>query len=618
LHELSVHKARYTQKEDYMTTQKVTITTEIASLKTFWQQRNNKMKSWYQLLLLADALATKGMESYVSNEPQTFYNMAHYLITKGNISHTTPVFSENAAELDRMARISRGCTYMWDSIDRGRKTGGDKSFIEDLAFYLLITGWYSVVLRVEEQTGNLIPQIWSPVDTHPRFANGKLVSCVHSYKVSEQEVYLKAQANQWNYTPINVNNLSTTSNITLDDFFMVDEQGTLWNSVLVDSKDVTGWVDRPDMKILVAPVGGFPDKGSLSGTGDAWKQLAGRSIFEVNAQVVLAFNKWKSQIAQILRDVSQPVTQEFSATPQATPEQLRERGAHFHYAPGELGLQRVPPPALPIELQSNIMEIRREMQKGSFNDAVYGMMEGQQAGYALSLLASSSANQILYPYMDAKHFVLSEADTFWLQSLKRTNTQFIINGSLIEQIQPAVDIPDNVTVTVNSDVATPKDWMERGTIVGMLKGTLDKATIITDILRMNDPQGIRRRIAVDDMLEHPMTKQLELISGYIVHADYLDSRGDTKQAALFRNAASSLEQQMNQLPNGQGQPQDIIPQNNGGTITQNPQLPARVGTPSKTKVNSNLLPPEARGFTPAELRQSIGRGKVRPVPTGTQ
>ena len=60
---------------------------DIATLKRFWYQRNRQFKEWYELLILIDKLASKGMESYVSNEPQTFYNMAHYLLTKGELSH---------------------------------------------------------------------------------------------------------------------------------------------------------------------------------------------------------------------------------------------------------------------------------------------------------------------------------------------------------------------------------------------------------------------------------------------------------------------------------------------------------------------------------------------------
>jgi len=568
---------------------------DIFELKQFWYNRNLQFRDWYEILILVDTLASKGMESYVSSEPMSFYNMAHYLLTKGELSHDTPLENETALELDRKARVGRGCQYMWNLIDTERRYGGGSSFVDELAFYLLVLGWYSTVAAFDRETGTLKAQVWSPMETYPRYGNNRLVSCVHSYEITEGEAALKATENGWTYTPRG----SPTGKVFLDDYFYQDNEG-LHNMILIDNKSVTGWVERPEMKLFVAPVGGFPDRGSLTPSRRDWKKLAGRGIFEVNGSVTEHFNKWKSMMSQILRDTAQPITQEFSATPQATPEQLRERGALFHYAPGESGLQRLPPAAIPIELQAQLLELRREIQKGNFSDAVYGMVEGQP-GYALSLLASSSANQILYPYMDAKHFVISENDKFWLSKLKSSGRVFQVKGRLIEKIKPT-DIPEDVSIQVNSDVATPKDWMERGTIANLMKDHLDESTIVSEILKFSDPQAIKRRRSLDRTLEHPMTQMVEMIAGYYVHADYLDSRGDGRQANLFRRAAQALESQMGAPEPGQGRPQqatEIASAREAGTPEE------------KARVAPNVAPPETRGFTPQELRQMIGKGSLR-------
>jgi hypothetical protein len=579
------------------------INSEITSLETYWNKRNTKFRDWYSLLLLIDTLASRGMESYVSNEPATFYQMAHYLLTKGDISHFIPVVAESAGDLDMRARVHRGCQYMWNQIDKSRKMGGSQSFIDDLSFYVLVLGWYATIFAYDDKTNLLKSQIWNPYDVYPRFANESLVEVVHKYPLTQIEAKMKAQANGWEYNPGLTGVSSYTPDCTLSDFFVFDK-GVWSNIILIDGKQVTDWNEHPEAKILVAPIGGYPDRGSLTSgsTGVDWKERTGKGIFEINSGVSENFNKWKSMIAQILRDTAQPITQEFAATSQATPEQLRERGAHFHYAPGEAGIQRVPPPQMPAGLFDNMALMERERQKGSFNDAVYGMVEGEP-GYALSLLASSSANQILYPYMDAKHFVLSEADAFWLSNLKKSGSIFQIKGKLIEKIEPK-DIPEDVEVIVESDVATPKDWLERGTIGGMVRDDLDKATLLTEIYKMSDAQGILRRKELDRTLDHPMTVQIQLISGYRSHADYLDSRGDRKQAALFRKAADTLESQMGQPAPGQG--------NNPGqqaTIDQQRQA----GQPaSRPTVPSNVASPEAvGGFTPQQLRRSVGQGKIR-------
>lgn len=573
------------------------VNTDIANLKRFWYQRNLKFKEWYETLILIDQLASKGMETYVSNEPMTFYNMAHYLLTKGDISHTTPIEDESALELDRRARVHRGCEYLWKTIDRERQLAGNQPFIDELSFFLLVLGWYSTVSLFKQDTGLLQTQIWSPYDTYPKYTNNRMTACVHSYKISEEEAIQKAEENNWNYKSTG----TPTGDVVLDDYFYQDTN-SLYNIILINSRDVTGWVERPDMQLLVAPVGGFPDKGSLTPSKKDWRKLTGRGIFEVNEAVANSFNKWRSMVSQILRDTAQPITQEFSASPQATPEQIRERGAFFHYAPGEQGLHRVPPPVIPMGIQDNMAELRRETQKGSFNDAVYGMSESQ-SGYALSLLASSSANQILYPYMDGKHFVISESDRFWLSRLKKSRRVFQIKGKFIEKLSPP-DIPEGVSIQVESKVATPKDWLERGTIGNMLDKHLDEATIVTEIYGLSDPQAIKRRRSLDRMLEHPMSQLVELISGYYSHADYLDKRGDRRQASLFRRAARGLESQLGAPPAGAARPEEAT-----RVASQ-----VREGAPEeRTRVASRVAPPETRGFTPEALRQSIGRGALQGV-----
>jgi len=575
------------------------VRTEITELKLAWGQRNKKFKEWYELLLLVDQLYTHGMESYVSNEPQSFYNMSHYLLTKGDLRHMIPIDSESALELDRRALVNRACQYQWHEIDRERQYGGAQTFIDDLGFFLLVLGWHSTISFFNKETGKFSAQVWNPYDTYPRYGDNSMPVCLHSYALSEAEAKYKIQANRYDQNFLN----RIHGKVTFDDLYrLVDD--VYYSITLMNGEPVTDWVPREDVKLLVAPVGGFSDRGSLYPTLD-WRQYAGRSIYEANRTIYEAFNKYKSIISQILRDTAQPITQERSAVQQATPEQLRQRGAHFHYQPTDPGLDRVPPGVIPIEIQGHLLEIRREMQKASFTDAVYGMMEGQHpSGISLSLMATSSANQILYPFMDAKHFVISEHDRFWLSNLKTSRRVFEVKGKLVEKLHPK-DIPEDVTIMVESEVATPKDWVERGTTANQLKDHLDQSTILGEILKFPDPQAIIRAKKLDAILFDPMTLAIEKISAYEAHADYLESRGDIKQAAHFRQAAVAAQQQL-----GLPAPGQAAPMEQGRVEAQR-----KAGAPAeKARVSPQVAPPEeVGGVSPDALRESIGRGRVRAV-----
>lgn len=570
------------------------VRSEITNLKLMWQHRNKRFREWYEILILVDQLYARGMESYVSNEPQSFYNMSHYLLTRGDISHLMPVTSESAMELDRRALVNRACHGMWREIDRERQHGGNQSYLDDLGFFLLVLGWYATIGYFDKDTGKYHSQIWNPYDVYPRFGDNRLPVCLHSYALSEAEAKDKILANRYDDGMLG----RIHGQVTFDDLYRLVGD-SYYSITLMNGQPVTPWEDRGDVKLLVAPVGGFSDKGSLLKSGD-WRRYAGRSIYEANATVYEAFNKYKSMISQILRDSAQPITVEKSAVQQVTPEQLRQRGAHFHFSQTDPGLERVPPGVIPIELQGNLMEIRREMQKASFTDAVFGMMDTQHpSGYSLSLMATSSANQILYPYMNAKHFVISEHDQFWLSSLKTSKRVFDVKGRLLEKLHPK-DIPDDVAITVESDVATPKDWMEKSTIANQLKDHLDSNTIITEILKLPDPQEIKRARKLDAILLDPMTLMIEKISAYEAHAEYLERRGDVKQAARFRQAAQAAEAQM-----GLPAPGQAAPMEQGRVEAQR-----KAGAPAeKERVSPQVAPPGQMDV----LRDSMSRGKTKAV-----
>lgn len=568
--------------------------TDITTLKNYWQTRNTRFKDWYEMLILFDTLAARGLESYTSNEPQTFYDMAHFLLTRGDLSHSIPIEGESTLEYDRRAKIDRACRYMWGKIDRGKQLGGSMSFKDEIGFFLLVLGWYSTVYMYEKETGLLHANVWNPYNVYPRYANGQLITCLHSYKIEGEEAVIKAQNNGWDYNP-----RSSLGSVNLDDYWQL-VNGIYHNIILIDGRPVTDTIPRPEMKLAVGAVAGFPDKGSLSTGKIDWRKVMGRSIFETNKEVYLAFNKAKTMASQIIRDTVQPITQEFSSTPQASPEEIRERGALFHYGQGEGGLVRLPPAAMPIELQAHLMEMRREIQKGGFNDAVWGMLEGQ-SGYALDRMADASANQILYPYMDAKHLIYEEGDRFWLSNLKTSKRVFDIRGEMAEKLKPT-DIPDDAMVIVKSEVATPKDWLERSTIANQLKDHLDRDTINSTILKIKDTQLIRRRRSLDKMLDHPVFQTVEMIAAASAHAEYLQHRGDFKQAEIFLKAASAMEAQLGAPAPGQGLPPEM------GRI----EGQRKAGSPAeRPRVRPEQLPPEGRGFAPTELREMIGRGAIK-------
>lgn len=558
---------------------------DIDKLKSAWTYRNTKFKDWMDVLTLVDKLQRRGLESYVSNEPRTFFNMSLYLMTAGDTRHTIPAEGDSSIELDKQSKVERACAYMWRMLDEERMRGGAYPFLHELCFNILVFGWYSMIAAFDTEQNKPILQVWSPNDVSPRYEDGRLTACVHEYSLDVKAAKRKAAANDWNYNP-----KITMGDVILQDYFYVDEHNVLQNLILIDSQPVTAVVPRENLLLLVAPVGGFPETSIQQATN--WSVNLGQGIFAANTQVYEALNKWTTFQLQLLRETAEPKWQEISSgAPKVEPERLRERGAVFQFSPGE-GIQPIQSAPPPIELRGIIEDLKRELQKGSFTDTVYGMAGGERAGYILSQMASSSANQILAPYVKAKHFIIAECDRFWLRSIKTSKKVFVVKGKLLEKLRPT-DIPEDVELEASSELATPKDWLERATVANMLERHLDNTTILDTILKVQDVGMINRRKSTDLIMTHPLSLNLRLIQAYRGYAKYMEYRGDREQAAMFLKAAEALESQMGAPPPGAAKPAEAA---------EAEAKRAAAAPPRRPRVRPEISPPEKQmAFTPEEL-----------------
>jgi len=158
-----------------------------------------------------------------------------------------------------------------------------------------------------------------------------------------------------------------------------------------------------------------------------------------------------------------------------------------------------------------------------------------------------------------------------------------------------------VSITVESDVATPKDWLERGTIANYLTEHFDEITILSEILNQRDPQAIIRRKKLDRVMNSPEAIALEKISSFRAHAEYLEFHGDRVQANSFKKMADALEAQMGAPAPGQG------------TVSEMGRIEAQreAGAPkAEPRTKPEVAPPETRGYTPQHLRNVIGKGRA--------
>ena len=120
----------------------------ITPIKSSWHPRNQQIKKWYNMLLLEDELQQKNMESFVTNDPRTSFNLALYLLCPPYVPHRIPVDPLTLVDLPGTSETERGLVYCWKKVDHFNRKRGRKSFMRELVSYVLATGWYAVLAAV--------------------------------------------------------------------------------------------------------------------------------------------------------------------------------------------------------------------------------------------------------------------------------------------------------------------------------------------------------------------------------------------------------------------------------------------------------------------------------------
>src|SRR4030066_1345640 len=133
---------------------------EVSELEMSWSSRNAKIPKWYDTLLLKDELAQAGMESFVSNDPRTFYNLALHLLTPKVIPHRVVDEAEKLSVESRFDKVNRFLELNWERLNKLSRKRGRQSWLRRLAGLVLATGWESVYAMATQD--ELVAEVLHP------------------------------------------------------------------------------------------------------------------------------------------------------------------------------------------------------------------------------------------------------------------------------------------------------------------------------------------------------------------------------------------------------------------------------------------------------------------------
>ena len=500
-------------------------------LKGDWFDRNSKFKDWYDLLKLVDKLAQPQMESFVSNDPRTSYNLVLHMLTEPVIPHRIPSDKVPEEHIGAAAEIEEFLSERWQNIYRMHRRRGRKSWKREMIGTLLATGWYSVFAIATKD--ECIADVWSPAEVFPLFGETGMTECAHIFTLSQTDAKRMMTMRGWS-TP-----QTSFGTVTIYDYWFYDDDGVVSNAVvLVDHfvKEPTAHPEFLSIPIFNSPVGGLPDRGAITGNTD-WRKTDGESFLAPNEKVYDSYNRQWTFAQQMLRDTAQTRWLELSKSQQILkPQDMYKRGAIFR---GQIGdsVQPLPVPPIPVELRADRIDMEQMLQRGGVPWAVTGNIQGAMTAFLMSQIAAS-AQQSFGPYHQGTIDMMSDIDVSWLKHIKK-NKYKPYGFSLPKIPENLIDI-----VTADYPIRIPGDIAGRATVARMLNPNfeLSETTVMDmqfpEIANPSREQAKRRSEAA---LRHPVNATIALIESFRNQADKLRKDGNNLAAKLYDKAADAAE-----------------------------------------------------------------------------
>ena len=432
------------------------VSSRAATLGRKWADRDRKFRDWYKIIKLEDKMKEENKESFVSNSPRTFYNLAKHLLTPKYIPHKFPYEELDLQTADEAKLLAQQFErYGWKKLERLYKKSGRQSFVDRIAAHILTLGWYAVYAHVDEN--GLHADVWNPAEVFPEYSINPeegLVELSHIYKVPRRRANYQLGTIGL-YDSINL----TSAYYNVYEYWFYDDEGFVCRASTLAGK----WYNQPErlpqydtIPILVGPVGGLPDEGVLD---PHFMQTFGEGCVAVNEGVYTNSDRLASFLQQAVRDATEPKWLELSQGGAIlTPENFKSGGI-FRGEPGD-SVNSLQPPPIPVELQQRLFDYEQKKQEGSFSPLLYGSIQFKLAAYTLSQMAQA-AQQVLRPYHEGMMAVLSGIDNQWLAQMRSTGIR--PNGITI----PA-GLPDDTEMLVEYPVSIPGDLINRITVAKMM------------------------------------------------------------------------------------------------------------------------------------------------------
>jgi len=499
--------------------------------------RNNNIKKFYNLIRLDNNLAQDEMESVISPDPRSSFNMATWLLKPKTwrFQIDKDGFTDDEVRVATGLEGAIGREMLWhERQGRGKLFG---SPIEHMIKLALSTGWIAYATFPHEP--HWLFNVFNPVTVFPQYdVDGRLTAVARKYRMYADQAGQLASVQGW--TGYN----RQTRTVIMRSLWM-DNGGEILHGVSMGNQEVrplspTG---LPEIPLHCFPVGGLPDDGSIMDT--KWFEEVGQSLVSGVIELQHNINKMQTYMQQILRDTANAmlVQRTNSGEGPATPENINKRGGVYDLSIGE-DMYFPPRPPLPPDMRTHSIDMRSQAQRALFPDVSFGNFS-QSVSVFLMTQATAGTQQVLHSFQDGIRSALGNMAT--------QNVRFLRSRDMPVLGQDVRMLPD-VLADFDYDVVIPGDFVNRINSARMANPefTLSQQTI-TDILmpEVRNSAEEQQRRGTERAVGTEMFKLVEALMRFREAAADANTFNDVQAEQWFTLALQNLE---NQLRGAQGNP----------------------------------------------------------------
>lgn len=505
------------------------IITETVELRNFWAPRKQAFRKWYRMIRLHNDLAQEKMESVISSDPRTSFNMAQWLLTPQTGAFVADTEGMTEQQTQHVGRVQRYADRQFSLANRRTRVSLHGSVIRRLVSLMLATGWYALA-SIPTRDG-WVWQAWNPAQCYPDYdSEGQLIRLGRIYSVSREEAQLRAQTAGWTLPQ------GGTKTLDVYSLWRMSHLGPT-HAVAIGNQLVKDHTLEPvlrEIPVTVAPCAGLPDDGSIM-EDNKWKAEVGESLLAPIMDIQKTYDKMLTFMQQLLRDTANPRwVEEVHQKGALAPERLFDRGAVFSISPGER-IYPIPTPTLPPEMRGHQFDLRSQLQRGTFSDISFGNVTQQISGFLMNQV-TAAAKQTLNPFYEAIKAALSDVATRNIRIMRDLDMP-LGSGSFPR-------LPEHVPLDFSYDVEIPGDFIQRASAAKVLNSDfkLSQTTLIDilfpEVMNAADELG---RVRAEDASMHPAFQQVVLMREFTRAASEARAGNDDEFADALEAAADILQ-----------------------------------------------------------------------------